>query len=109
MTTEAKETGKEWAKVVLTVVVSSLVSAAMFTFFLGGVVKQVEINTGRIDQHLGTYTPRAYESDAQTKERVIALEVNTANIDKILTELKRENETQHQAILLELNKLNRKQ
>ena len=106
MPDERDSKGVEWKKLIVTSILSSVVSGLIFVWFLGGMSKQVEINTNRLDTHLGIYTPKAYDSDAAVKERVAVLETNAINTAALLVDLKKDNELQHQAILVQLNKLN---
>ena len=106
MPDERDSKGVEWKKLIVTSILSSVVSGLIFVWFLGGMSKQVEINTNRLDAHLGIYTPKAYDSDAAVKERVAVLEANAINTAALLVDLKKDNELQHQAILVQLNKLN---
>ena len=101
MVRELIERANGWAKVFVTAILAAAIPVVIGFVGIGGTLKQVDINTKRLDYHLDSYT---HETDrdlnaakaklAVTEEKAIALEKRLEHLqaqnDEILRLLRRQ-------------------
>lgn len=80
-----------WTKIILTSILAALIPVAGFFIAYGGVIRQVELDSKRIDYHLDFYTPSMLARISALENRVAVTETQNTAVQQVLQEIKGQN------------------
>jgi hypothetical protein len=80
-----------WTKLILTSILASLIPVAGFFIAYGGSIRQIEIDSKRIDQHIEVFTPAAMSRITTLEARVAVVESQATAVQQALGEIKAQN------------------